>query len=167
MVQLTVFNEMKNSTYLICILIMLAFSSFISCSSQNQVITNADYIYGVWKCVKHDYRGFNSIELEQAEKIKISKLHIEKNNAYYENIGFISECKFSKFKVSTYDTLEHTGLILEFRYKKKELSKMLEYEPVDENGKFSCFNNCAIFYLKQDTLINICGGYTYFLIKDK
>jgi hypothetical protein len=149
------------------IIFVIILFTFINCYSQNELKNPNDIIYGRWKCVKHDYGGYNSFTFEQAEAIRTSILNIEKNKIYYTNINFVGKCDYSKFKVTPYDTTLYLGLIIEFRYTKRELSKIMVYDPVDKNGDFACFNDCAIFYLKQDTLINICGGYTFFLIKEK
>ena len=69
--------------------------------------------------------------------------------------------------MSKYDTVNITGNILDITYRKKELSKIYVLKPVDDKGGSTCFNNCAEFYLKQDTLISMCGGYTLFLLKVK
>ena len=123
-------------------------------------------IFGTWKCVKHDYSGYQKFDIQIAERIRLSKLHIERNKFYYENSG-IESCDFYKFNISKYDTTEYLGLSIEFMYTKKELSSLLYFEPVDKEGNPSCFNDCAILYLKQDTLISFCGGYTYYLTKEK
>jgi hypothetical protein len=144
--------------------IVLFFS--LNCASQEEPSTEIS-LTGVWKCVKHDYVGYQKFTLEQAEKIRASKLYIENNRLYYKDISFVEPCNFYKLRISNYDTTNYYGNSLEFRYTKKELSKTKLVEPINENGELSCFNNCSFFVLKQDTLINICGGYTYYLIKEK
>lgn len=57
-----------------------------------------------------------------------------------------------------------TGSI-ERKYPENVLAKFLHLLPVQENGDFNCYNECSVFYLKQDTLINICERYTYDLVK--
>lgn len=42
---------------------------------------------------------------------------------------------------------------------------MTTFLPIDENGESACYNECSQLYLKQDTLINLCGGYTFYLMK--
>jgi len=41
----------------------------------------------------------------------------------------------------------------------------LEFTPVDSKGNAACINNCSEYLLKGDTLINICGGYTYYMLR--
>jgi len=139
---------------------------FVSCYFQTETKNRSDLIYGKWKCVKHDYGGFNSFTFEQAEAIRKSILNIEKNKIFYMNNSTVGVCEYSKFIISNWDTTLYTGLIIEFRYTKKELSKIQVFNPVDEKGNFACYNDCAKFFLKQDTLINVCGGYTFYLIKE-
>jgi hypothetical protein len=133
--------------------------------SQNKSVRSS-YIFGTWKCVKHDYSGYQKFDIQTAERIRLSKLHIERNKFYYENSG-VESCDFYKFNISKYDTNEYGGSSIEFKYTKKELSSLLYFKPVDKDGNPTCFNECAILYLKQDTLISFCGGYTYYLIKEK
>lgn len=45
------------------------------------------------------------------------------------------------------------------------LSKILVFTPVDEKGELTCYNDCAAIFLKEDTLINVCGGYTFYFVK--
>jgi len=92
-------------------------------------------------------------------------LNIDQNRIYYNNLDFIEVCEYSNFFVSKYDTSLSSRLIIERRYSKLELSKILEFTTVDKDCKRSCYNDCAQFYLKQDTLMYICGGYTFFLLK--
>jgi|GEM_PF-2890477 len=143
--------------------VILAFC--IKSYSQDKINNKESLILGKWICVKHDYSGYNKFSLEQAEKIRVATLNIEKDKYYYSNIEFIESCIYSKFNISSYDTTRYYGYYIEFLYSKKELSKILVYTPVDNEDKPSCFNECATFLLKQDTLINICGGYTFYFLK--
>jgi len=139
-----------------------------SCVAQRRGKISSNDIYGQWKCVKLDKRGFQKYTLEQAKMLEASTLTIDSGKFFYgDEIDFVKPCSFYRWKKSTYDTVNLSGNILDITYKKVELSKISKLEPVDEKGEFGCFNNCAIFYFKQDTLINICGGYTLFLLKVK
>ncbi len=139
----------------------------LNCSAQKQEKYTNEYIYGNWKCVKFDKRGLQKYTLQQAQKLQSSVLTVEKDKFYYNDIDFIELCSFNKWKISNYDTTNLSGNILDVLYKKKELSKIRVLEPVDDKEEPACYNNCAEFYFKDDTLINICGGYTYFLLKVK
>ena len=125
------------------------------------------YIIGTWKSVKFEYYGYHKFNSKQAEQIKASKLYIGEHRFMYDSLNFIGPCDYDRFKVTKYDTTKYLGIYLEYIYTKKELSKLLHFEPVDKNGEFSCFTDCAILFLKQDTLISICGGYTNYLIKER
>jgi hypothetical protein len=125
-----------------------------------------NYIFGKWRCVKLDTRGYQKYSLKQAKIIKRSVLNFERNKIYYSDIDFIKSCYFFKLKLSQYDTLlsrVYYNMNLEVIYPKSDLAKILVIELVDSNGRHSCFNNCAELFLKQDTLINVCGGYTFYL----
>jgi hypothetical protein len=122
-------------------------------------------VYGNWKCVRKDYRGYQKFSLQQAEKIRKATLRIEKTTFSFRDIKFIEPCVFAGWKRSKYDTSEYTSLALV--YTKIELTGIQTLEPVDAKGHPACFNECAIFYLKQDTLINICGGYTYYRVRSR
>lgn len=146
--------------------VFLALLYFNGCTAQVEKVPDINYIFGKWKCVKQDYRGYQKFSLEQAEQIRHSILIFEKNNFFYEGVKFIEPCSFTNIKISKYDTSAYLGYSVEYVYLKKELAKVLVIEPVDEKGEGACFNECAIFFLKQDTLINICGGYTFYMLKD-
>ncbi|MEO6670259.1 MAG: hypothetical protein ABIN36_12330 [Ferruginibacter sp.] len=122
-------------------------------------------ITGQWKCVKHDFRGKQKFSLQQAGKIKSSVLTIKKNTFSYNKLSFIQTCTFNSWEVAPYDTSEYTNLELIFT--KPELEQVKVYSPLDKKGDFACYNDCSLFYLKQDTLINVCGGYTFYLKKVK
>ena len=122
--------------------------------------------YGNWKCVKLDTRGYEKYSLEQAKKLEATVLTLEKNTVYYHNIDFIDSCHFTHWRIKNYDTTEW-NLNLGITYRKKELAKMFELEALDDKGSPGCYNNCAIFFLKDDTLINNCGGYYLYLTKVK
>lgn len=149
-----------NRKVLICILV------FMWCKSYGQEgFFYDEYIYGKWECVKSDYRGYQKYNFEQAEKIRQSVLNIERHRLYYSGIEFIEPCNYSHFNISNFDTSLFYGYSIEFVYSKKELAKIFVYVPVDEKGNDACFNDCVTLLLKQDTLINICGGYTFYLLK--
>lgn len=141
-----------------CVLVLLFCGAMVY--GQQRADTS---IYGRWKCVKHDYRGYQKFSLKQAEKIKVSVLTLGRNTFYYGNVKFVASCRFSSWKRSKYDISIYSPL--ELVYSEEQLKDVILLEPIDGGGKFSCFNDCSIFYLKQDTLINICGGYTYYLKK--
>lgn len=122
-------------------------------------------IYGRWKVVKIDYRGYQKFSIEQAKQIRHSILSVQNNTFFYNSIKFIEPCSFYGWNVKNYDTSENQMYNIGFIYSKKELDKLLILEPVDSIGNASCYNECAVFFLKQDTLINICGGYTFYLLK--
>lgn len=145
---------------LICFLFSV-FSALIGFGqSKNDIL-----ITGQWKCFKHDFRGKQKFSLKQAEKIKATVLTIKKNNFKYGDLSFIKSCSFNSWKIAAYDTSEYTNLELTFT--KPELTQLKICSPVDSKGNFACYNDCALFYLKQDTLINVCGGYTFYLKKLK
>lgn len=123
-------------------------------------------IFGKWKCVKLNTQGFQKFQITDAEKLQKSNLTITSTTFGYDEIDFIEPCNFKGWSMRNCDTSENLGITLELLYTKDELSKFIEYSPIDENGEFGCFNDCSIFYMKNDTLINICGGYTLFLIKE-
>lgn len=122
-------------------------------------------INGRWKSVKHDYRGRQKFSLQQANLIRSSVLTIEQNTFNYSKAQFIKSCNFYTWKKSPYDTTVYDNLQL--IYTNAELQKLTIFDPVDKAGNLSCFNECALFYLKQDTLINLCGGYIFYWVKIK
>ena len=132
-------------------------------SASHNPIADNNSIIGKWKCVKHEYKGRQKFSLQQAESIRRSILEIRKNTFSYSNVKFVNRCFFSGWKMTAYDTLEYNNL--ELRYTKAELQKFTVAVPVDAKGEFACFNECALFYLAQDTLINICGGYTFYRVR--
>jgi hypothetical protein len=138
----------------------------ITCTTQHKITSPDRFILGKWKSVKWDYSGFNKFTIEQADIIKNCILVVDKEKIYYSSISFIDTCEYYRFLISKYDTTAYLGLSIEYKYTKRELSKLLVLNPLDKEGNPSCYNDCAIFLLKQDTLINICGGYTYYLLKD-
>lgn len=136
----------------------------MNCFSQNKTDSPIS-IFGNWKCVKHDYKGFQKFNLQQAEQIRNSVLSIENHTFRYAKAGFINKCTFFNWKISKYDTTESYGYSIEYRYTKPELAKMLKITPVDNKGNLNCYNECSTFFLKKDTLISICGGYTFYWVK--
>ena len=80
---------------------------------------------------------------------------------YYSNIDFVELCTFSSVKYRKgIDKEDWSGTSFFYRYSKKELSEIIGCELVDKKGEWACYNECALLFLKKDTLINICGGYT-------
>lgn len=144
---------------------------FLGCNSQESKEFNINSLYGEWHIVKHDYRGYQKFNLKQAEKIRNSILIFKKNKIYYDNIEFIQNCTFSKIQITKYDTSDYDinyGYgALEYIYTKSELANFKKINLTDSSGNPTCYNNCSIFYFHQDALISLCGGYTYFLIKNK
>jgi hypothetical protein len=120
-------------------------------------------ITGKWKCIKHDYRGKQKFSLKQAEFIRQSILDIKTNTFAYSKAKFIKPCTFQGWKRTAYDTSQYDNLELIFT--KAELQKITVWDPVNAKGVNACFNECAIFYLKHDTLINVCGGYTFYRVR--
>jgi len=146
------------------ILALVVSSSFNGrCLSQASAV---DYLYGEWKKVKVDNRGYQKLSKAQAEEISNSVLVIEKNQVFYRDIRFMKPCTFYEIKIGKHDWNKPWGISLENRYTKNELSKMDEVAMVNQKGERTCFNDCAIFFIKQDTLIHICGGYTFYLTKE-
>jgi hypothetical protein len=125
----------------------------------------SNFILGTWKCVDHDYRGEEKFNLKQAELIRYSILNIGKHNFSYSKAKFIENCNFSDWEMTMYDTTQDFVYSLEYKYYKSELTKMFSFIPVDSNGRSACYNECATFFLKEDTLITICGGYTFYWLK--
>ena len=137
------------------------------CFAQRSGAIPADFLYGKWHCIEIGTKGLQKYTWQQIQQLKASTLVIGPNRFYYTDSNFIEPCNFAKWKISSVDTSQFTGTSLDYIYTKAELSKWLEADQIDDKGKDACFNNCALFYLKNDTLINICGGYTMFLIKQK
>jgi hypothetical protein len=145
-------------------LVYLCFFNFLYCNADSR--NNLDSaIYGKWICVNLDVRGYQDFPLKKAQLIQKTLLCIDDSSIRYADIDFIEPCHYYDFKISNWDTTEELGLSLEYKYYPKELHNILQYTPVDKNGGWTCYNNCAHLYLKGDTLINICGGYTYYLVK--
>jgi len=149
------------------VLFLTLFLGVNSCSAQQENKFPLEYIYGDWECVKIDKKGYQRYTWEQALELKAAILTVEKNKFYYNHISFVDSCSFYHWKTFKYDTISLSGNTLDFKYKKKVLSGINVLAPVNDKGELDCFNNCAEFYLKGDTLINVCGGYTLFLLKVK
>lgn len=156
-------GKMENIKVKAVILFFLTLILF-SCQS-NKKNNDSQTIMGEWIIVKQNYKGYQKFSLDEAHKIEESILNINKSEIFYENIDFISPCNFDKLLIELIDTTKLYGATIEYLYTKKELTKIQSIIPVNINNQPTCFNNCATFYLKQDTLINICGGYTFFLKK--
>lgn len=123
-----------------------------------------DYIYGEWKYVKHFSWRATKFRSDEIDSIKSSTLYVEKNRIYYENINFIEPCFYSKIEFKKFfnkngEPRYPEDLRLLVKYTKDQLSVINRIE-------LDCEYNCLGFlYLKQDTLINYCGGLTFFMIK--
>lgn len=160
----TINKSILSGVSLFCILLLF------SCNAQDRHADDEhnsnNPLIGKWKSVRLDKRGFQEFDLEKADLISQSLLIISEDSVAYSSIDFIDLCRFSRWKIEQYDTNEHMGFSLDFLYTKEELSKILLYRPVDQNGNFACYNDCSNFFLKGDTLINICGGYTFFLVRE-
>lgn len=127
---------------------------------------NPSFLYGKWKVVKHDYRGYQKFSAKQANQLHKSILVIEKTRYYFTNINFIGPCPIYKWNIQPYDTTISISMPIEQCYTKKELAERVSFlEPVDNKGE-PCYNECLMF-LKQDTLITVVGGYTFFRLKIK
>jgi len=120
-------------------------------------------ISGDWKSVKHDYRGVEKFSLKQAEEIRKSILHIEKQTYYFRNLSFVGKCRFYEWRVKPFDAYD-VNQVLELTYTKKELKKVFLLDPVDKNGNTACYNECTVFKMR-DTLITNCGGYIFYWVK--
>jgi hypothetical protein len=151
----------------LALMICLSGNIFLNVSNAQIKPDRVRYIIGTWKSVKFEYYGYNKFDSKQAEQIKSSKLYIAEHRFMYDSLNFIGPCDYDRFSVTYYDTTHYLGIYLEYIYTRKELSKLLYFKPVDKNGEYSCFNECTILFLKQDTLISICGGYTNYLIKER
>jgi hypothetical protein len=152
---------MKN-IFLLNMVLLLSFNS-----SAQQILPQYQdtYIYGQWQCIKLDTRGYEKFTLQQAKQLQSSILTMRKNTFYYKNVDFIDSCRFSYWGIDKYDTVYPYRDALKMTYSNKELSKMEVLQPTDSAGHFGCFNDCAIFFFKGDTLINVCGGYTLYFKK--
>ena len=140
------------------VFVIVSIFAFYKCSSQSESI------YGKWKCVATDFRGYQKFTLKQADVVKKSILNIEKNKMYYSEVDFIDLCTFDSIIYKRgLEKEDWSGTSFFYRYSKKDLSEMIACIPVNAKGEWSCYNECAQLYLKQDTMINICGGYTFFL----
>ncbi len=120
-------------------------------------------LYGVWKCVVLNDKWYQKFSLKEAKTLQKSLLHIESHKMYYEGVDFVELCSYHNISEKNYDTSEYDDLAL--IYPKAELAKVTVVDLVDKNGEAACYNDCSILYLKQDTLINVCGGYTLFFKK--
>lgn len=145
----------------------MAICIFFNLNGQISTNCQPESIYGKWHCVRLSLIGYQQFSGEQAEKIKNSILLIDRNQFYYYNIDFVEKCTFSKFKKINYDTTAYYNSNLDFLYTKEELSNLYGLKAVDKDGQSCCFNSCTEFYFKQDTLIHICGGCIFFLLKIK
>jgi len=123
-------------------------------------------IEGQWRYAKYLEYHPTKYGIEELNNLKKSRLIITKNRLYYKNIHFVDSCNDINWKCEPYDTSYSESIQLEHFYSKVELSKIYSFTPVDKTGEWQgCFADCAVFYLKQDTLINICGGYPIFLVR--
>lgn len=136
-------------------------------------------IYGQWKYVDYDWHQYGKLTREQVNSLKHSLLKIDRDKAYFENIGFVDTCSFSSSSVrinklfAKSNTWEYSwykdgeqfllrpkdvGPLI-YRYTKEELGKMDKIE-------LGCEYGVSILYMNQDTLIlNYLGGITLFMTK--
>jgi hypothetical protein len=137
-------------------------ATFFICNNGNaQSDTGNISIYGKWICVATDYRGYQKFTAKQAALLKKSILHIDSSKMYYDSIHFLDVCTYASIKYRKgLEKDDWSGTSFYYRYSEKDLAGMIACEPVDGKGTWSCYNDCALLYLKNDTLINICGGYT-------
>lgn len=110
-------------------------------------------------------KGYQKYDSNKARRIEHATLVISPHEFYYSNIKFVEKCSFDTIILTAVDTL--FADIMARIYTSAELKKMQEVQMIDRNREHACFNDCARFYLKEDTLINICGGYQYYLKKIK
>jgi len=162
-------NSKQKSVNTTILLVIFYLSILSSCNSNdNKSLDKENYLVGRWKCVKHDYSGYQKFTLEQAEQIRKATLIISKTKVYYEGIEFIEPiCEYETFILQKFDTSTYYGITLERIHSKSELSKTFWVEFLGSNVDPTCFNDCSNFLLKQDTLISFCGGYTFYLVKIK
>ena len=132
--------------------------------AQKKINIKNNYIYGQWRCVKFDCKGQTRYSLNEAKQIRQSTLNIKDHKYYYDNSNFIEECSFTNVKITPYDTSFKINDGISTFYNEADLAKVFNIDLVDKNGKNTCFNNCAILVIKQDTLINFCGGFTFWLL---
>jgi hypothetical protein len=141
------------------LIIQLIYLSVVGCNSQG------NYLLGTWRCVKYLNYGEHKFDSTIAENIRNSNLIITSDKIFNENEISRTECDYFSLEVVPFDTTVTYGYYIEYLYPKKELSKIKKLIPTDMQGERTCFNDCSIFLLKQDTLIHICGGYTYYLLR--
>ena len=152
-------NKTKNLLILSCILLV--------CCNLSTTSKLENQFYGKWECKKVlGWRATKYTSL-QLEKIKVSKLIIEKDKFFFGGIEFIDTCNGIEWRVKKVDSLTTIPQQLEVLYDSNEISELYTLEPFNKEGNYNCYNNCAELFLKRDTLINICGGYTLFFIKVK
>ncbi len=151
---------MKKKLIFLPVFILFAF-----CYKQKDE-ARTNLIVGEWKVVKINTKGYQRYTLEEANLLKSSTLVVTDSSFYYKNISFVDSCTFARWKYSSYDTVNLLGNLLDIEYRKKTLSKIIVVEPVDSLGAWGCYNNCSQFFMKDDTLINICGGYGFYLVRN-
>lgn len=144
------------------IIIYLLVNHFVN--AQNSSIKSQN-IYGTWKCVRMDIRGMQDYGLDKAMIVKKAILEIDKSEIVYHGASFIKPCNYVKWQINRFDTSYYHGIPLERDYLKSELVKILDFVPVDAKANPACINNCSEYLLKGDTLVNICGGYSYYRVK--
>jgi hypothetical protein len=144
---------------------LLLMLTLITCKNYAQ--NDLNKINGKWHCIKDESIVPTKYNKKQLEQIKSSDLIIENDKFYFEGIKFIDVCSDLNWEITKYDTTQYYADQIEADYDNKELSEILVIEPKAKPGKEECYNNCVQLFLKQDTLINICGGYTLFFIKEK
>lgn len=157
-----------------CFIILILITFFFSCIGQNHnkdavnnMRSNSMSVFGRWKCVVIDYRGYQKFSIEEAKNIEKSVFVVGKHKMYYEGIASIELCEYDTLVGNIVDTSALTGASFEYKYSKDDLSKIIQFAQLNKRGELpmSCYNECSQLFLKEDTLINICGGYTFYLTK--
>jgi hypothetical protein len=153
-------TELMEKWYVLGIVGVFLFSLFFQEINSNSLI-------GEWYPVEVEEKGYQKFSTEIKEMFFKSKLIIEKKKIFYCGIPEIEVCHFDSLGISSFDVEEYRGLPIYYKYTEEELSRFKVVSPLDYKGKFSCFNDCSIFFFNEDTLINLCGGYTVYLKKKK
>lgn len=123
-------------------------------------------IYGTWKYVKHNRWHATKYTSEQLDMLKSAVLKIGPDKAEFAGLKFIEPCAHPQWAIARYDTSYAECAQLEPVYTMAELAKMFRFTPIDSKGEWNgCFPDCSVFYLKQDTLINIWGGFPVYFVR--
>lgn len=124
-----------------------------------------EQLMGKWKCEK--VLGWRATKYSslQLELIRTAILTIEEGKFYFSGVGFIDTCYGLEWNIKKVDSLTTIPQQLEVLYDSNEIAELYTLELLNKEGNYTCYNNCAELFLKKDTLINICGGYTLFFTK--